>query len=122
MTAADENRINAMATARAIKATRLWLALVKQRAGHVPSADDIATLPHHLKDSAVTLAGVKVASEGTWKVVQAIAAVFEGERTRETSEALPVASGPPEHVVLPDGCVDGHSPDRIGCELGSDWG
>jgi hypothetical protein len=32
-----------------------------------------------------------------------------------------VADAAPKPVVLPDGCVDGHSPDRFDCELGNPW-
>lgn len=31
---------------------------------------------------------------------------------------LVISARPPE---LPDGCVDGHSPSRVGCEIGTEW-
>lgn len=88
MSAADEHRVNAMATARAVKAVRIYVD-IGLMIEHPPTQADIESMTEHGRDAAVRSAGVKVASEGTWKVVKAIAAAFEGVGPRETVEALP---------------------------------
>lgn len=88
--AADEARINAMATARAVKAVRIYLD-ISLMIGHRATVADIESMNDAGRDAAVRSAGVKAASEGTWKVVRAIAAAFGGADAQETAQALPMA-------------------------------
>lgn len=104
VSAADESRTNAMATHRAIKAVRIYFD-IGLMIGHPPTPEDIRSMNAVGRDAAVRSAGVKVASEGTWKVVEAIAIVFEGLSTREAAEALPVdGRGRKRPSALPPVC------------------
>lgn len=79
-------QINAMATARARKAIRLY-AVLCVAFGRAPTAREVAHLTHAQQDSAVRIAGVKVASPDAWKVVEAIAGVPGMSVTVKVDEA-----------------------------------
>lgn len=76
-----------MATARAIKAIRLYIEISVE---HSLTGAEVAALTHADKEAAIRAAGVKVASEDTWKVTEGVARALEGVRTREASGALSV--------------------------------
>lgn len=65
---ADEVTIQRIATARAIKATRLMYALMTDR--RCVTGDTIKNLTDEEKAGLVERAGVKVASPLTWRVVE----------------------------------------------------
>jgi hypothetical protein len=83
VTAVEEQRINAMATARAAKAARLFATLTKA-IGHPPTVADIESLSDLDRDMLIGASKVKVASDGTWKVVRAIATTLEALEATES--------------------------------------
>lgn len=89
---ADSVRIDAIATARASKAVRLF-GVVWASLGRQPTANEIRTMTEGARHAAIALARVKVASEATWRVVADLAGALD---TPERPEALPVASEYPE--------------------------
>lgn len=76
MARADDARIDAIATQRAIKAVRLWAVLTEAN-GRPILARTVRGLDDAGKDEAVRASGVKVASPDTWKVTEAVAGALE---------------------------------------------
>lgn len=85
----DDIRVNAMATARAIKAVRLYIE-IGATISHPPTEREVIALSDEQREDAVLASGVKVASEDTWKVTKAIARAFEHANAHRASEAVPV--------------------------------
>lgn len=98
----DAQRVNAMATARAIKAIRLYVE-IGVMIGHPPTAADIRSMNDVGRSAAVRAAGVKVASEDTWRVTEAVAEAFEHANARYGEEAVRVAPKGIDGAVIRNG-------------------